>query len=56
MVKAAVSYEWGDWRVGLNLNNLTDEEYVDAAWGGLSRSVHPGAPVEAVLSVSYRVR
>ncbi len=56
LVNAAVSYEWGDWRVGLNLNNLTDEEYVDAAWGGLSRSVHPGAPVEAVLSVSYRVR
>lgn len=56
LVNAAVSYAWGDWEVALNLNNLTDEEYVDAAWGGLSRSVHPGAPLEAVVSVLWRLR
>ncbi len=54
VVNAAAAYERGHWRLALNLANVTDREYVDAAWGGLSRSVHAGAPFEATGTVSYR--
>ncbi len=56
IVNASASYAWDRWRVALNLNNILDKEYVDAAWGGLSRSVHAGAPFEAVGTLSYRFR
>ena len=45
VVNAAAAYEWGRWRLALNLANVTDEEYVDAAWGGLSRERAWGSPL-----------
>ena len=56
LLNASASYAWDRWRVRLNLANITDKKYVDAAWGGLSRSVHAGAPFEVVGTVSYRFR
>ena len=56
LVNASASYAWDRWRIALNLANVTDERYVDAAWGGLSRSVHGGAPFEVAGTVSYRIR
>ncbi len=53
VVNAFVGYDLGPWKYQLNLTNLTDEEYVDAAWGSLSRSVHAGAPLQALFSVTY---
>ncbi len=53
LLNAAVNYARNNWEFALNLNNITDEEYVDAAWGGLSRSVHAGAPFEAAATVTY---
>ena len=50
---AFVGYTVQDWDFQLNLQNLTDKEYVHAAWGGLSRSVHAGHPFEAVLTARY---
>ena len=56
LVNASASYAWKRWRVALNLANVTDRKYVDAAWGGLSRSVHAGAPFKVAGTVSYRFR
>jgi iron complex outermembrane receptor protein len=53
LLNAAFGYQLGKWEFALNVNNLTDEEYVDAAWGGLARSVHAGAPREVVGTVIY---
>ena len=55
-MNASASYSWNRWRLALNLANVTGEKYVDAAWGGLSRSVHAGAPFEVAGTVSYRLR
>lgn len=51
---ANIAYTYEDWTVDLALKNITDEEYVDTANGGISRSVHPGRPFEAVLTVGYK--
>ncbi len=53
VINAFVGYQADAWQYQLNITNLTDEEYIDAAWGGLSRSVHPGAPLQALFSVTY---
>ncbi|MEM8547509.1 MAG: TonB-dependent siderophore receptor [Pseudomonadota bacterium] len=56
IVNAAVQYDNGPWRAQVNFSNLLDEEYIDAAWGGLGRSVHPGAPNQTLLTVTYEMR
>lgn len=53
IVNAGVSYKKDRWKVRLNLNNLTDEEYIQSAKGGLARIVYPGEPFNATASVSY---
>ena len=50
---AGFGYEKGSWRGQLNLSNLTDERYVANAFGSLGRSVHPGAPFEALFTLTY---
>ena len=54
LLNAFVGYSRGPWHYQVNVSNLTDKKYVDAAWGGLSRSVHPGADRQAIFSVKYR--
>ncbi len=56
LVNLFARYQVDDWTMQLNLNNVTDERYVHAAWNGLSRSVHAGAPFEAIASVRYRFK
>lgn len=56
VLNAFVGCQFGAWKYQLNVSNLTDEEYVDAAWGSLSRSVHAGAPLQALFSVSYKLK
>ncbi len=43
------------WRLQTNLSNATDERYVLTALNNLSRNVHAGAPLEARISLSYRL-
>ena len=54
LLNAFIGYSHGSWSYQVNVSNLADEKYVDAAWGGLSRSVHPGADRQAIFSVKYR--
>lgn len=54
LLNAFIGYNRGPWSYQVNVRNLSDERYVDAAWGGLSRSVHPGADRQAIFSVKYR--
>lgn len=53
LLNMSVAYELDNWKAQLNVHNLTDEEYIESAWGGTSRSVHPGDPRVATFSVSY---
>jgi TonB-dependent siderophore receptor len=50
---AALFYEWSDWRVNLNLKNLTDEEYFTRGFG--SNSVIPAEGFALYGGVEYRV-
>ena len=54
LLNAFIGYNRGSWNYQVNVSNLTDEKYVDAAWGGLSRSVHPGADRQAIFSIKYQ--
>jgi outer membrane receptor protein involved in Fe transport len=54
ILNAALYYRRENWEVQVNFNNITDEEYVLAAWGDTSRSVHPGAPFNAVGVIRVR--
>ena len=54
LLNAFIGYVSGPWSYQVNVSNLTGEDYVDAAWGGLSRSVHAGAKRQAIFSVKYR--
>lgn len=51
LLDTAVSYRLGDWRLTLNLKNLTDEEYETRGTGG--SSVIPGAPFSAAFGFEY---
>ncbi len=54
LLNAGVTYAHNaKWRMRLNLNNITDEEYIESAQGGLARLVYPGEPFNATASVSY---
>jgi iron complex outermembrane receptor protein len=44
---------WQQWQFQLNLQNVTDEEYITSAAGDYARGVHPGAPFTAVASATY---
>ena len=54
LLNAFVGYARGRWHYQVNVSNLTDKKYVDAAWGGLSRSVHAGADRQVLLSIKYQ--
>jgi iron complex outermembrane recepter protein len=54
ILNAALYYRRENWEVQVNFNNITDEEYVLAAWDDTSRSVHPGAPFNAVGVIRVR--
>lgn len=53
LLNAAVTWQRDDWRIQLNLNNLTDEEYIESSIGSLARLNYPGDPFNAVLNVMY---
>ncbi|MFQ5527179.1 MAG: TonB-dependent receptor [Thermoanaerobaculia bacterium] len=53
LLNAALSYGRDDWRVGLRLRNLTDEDYETRGFG--SSAVIPGEPLSASLSFEYRL-
>lgn len=50
-IDATLSYGRDNWRVGLNLKNLTDTEYV-VATSGAFKKIHPGIPFTAMGTVS----
>jgi len=50
-IDATLSYGRDNWRVGLNLKNLTDTEHVVATAGSFSK-IHPGIPFTAMGTVS----
>ena len=54
LLNVATTYERDNLTLGLNFYNITDKKYVDAASGGLSRSVYAGSPFQVIGSVSYR--
>lgn len=57
ILNAAVNYEKGPFRAQLNVTNLTDERYVDAAsFGFQARGNYPGAPLQAMLTLTYDLR
>jgi iron complex outermembrane receptor protein len=53
LLNAALSYGRNDWRLGLRLRNLTDEDYETRGFG--SSAVIPGEPLSASLSFEYRI-
>lgn len=53
LLDAAASLTLGDWRLHLNIKNLTDEEYDSRGFG--SFSVIPGAPLSVSLALDYRL-
>ena len=54
-VNAATFYRWDNWRIGLNIDNLFDENYIESVNGFSFRSVYPGDPltVRASASVTF---
>lgn len=48
---AALFYRRDNWRVSLNVQNLFDIDYIEAA-GGFREAIYPGAPLSIVGSVS----
>ena len=53
LVDASVIYTVGDWRLALNLENLSDADYETRGFG--SFSVIPGPPLAASLDLRYRM-
>ncbi|MCP4202576.1 MAG: TonB-dependent siderophore receptor [bacterium] len=53
LLNAALSYGRNDWRFGLRLRNLTDEDYETRGFG--SSAVIPAEPLSASLSFEYRI-
>jgi len=53
LVDASLSYSLDRWRVSLDLENLTDQEYETRGFG--SFSVIPGQPISANLRIEYRM-
>ena len=53
LLNAALSYGRNDWRLGLRLRNLTDEDYETRGFG--SSAVIPGEPLSVSLSFEYRL-
>lgn len=49
---AQVSYEWNRYRLGLNVQNLTDEEYFLPYQYFAQAVVRPGAPLSAFVTLS----
>ncbi|MCG8362762.1 MAG: TonB-dependent siderophore receptor, partial [Pseudanabaenales cyanobacterium] len=54
-VNAATFYRWDNWQIGLNIDNLFDENYIESVNGFSFRSVYPGDPltVRASASVTF---
>lgn len=53
LLNAALSWGRDDWRIGLRLRNLTDEDYETRGFG--SSAVIPGQGQSATLSIEYRL-
>ncbi len=53
LLDAAASLTLGDWRINLNVKNLTDEDYDTRGFG--SFSVIPGQPLSVFLALDYRL-
>lgn len=49
---AQVSYEWDRYRLGLNVQNLTDEDYFQPYQYFAQAVVRPGAPLSAFVTLS----
>ena len=49
---AQVSYEWDGYRLGLNVQNLTDEDYFTPYQYFAQAVVRPGAPLSAFVTLS----
>ena len=47
-------YRQDSWSVDLAVRNLFNERYVETAFGGTARGVHPGRPAHAVVTCEYR--
>ena len=50
---AALFYDLGDWSLGLNFENLTDEEYFTRGFG--NTSVIPAAGLTVQGNLAYRI-
>ena len=53
LLDAGLSYSFDRWRLSLDLENLTDQEYETRGFG--SFSVIPGQPISANLRIEYRM-
>lgn len=53
VLNAHMAYRVDRWQYQLNISNLSDQDYIDAAWGSLSRGVHPGEKRQATVTVKY---
>ena len=51
---AQLFYRQKSWGIDLVVRNLFDEDYVETAFGGTARGVHPGRPAHAVVTYEYR--
>ena len=49
---AATFYRWDNWRIGLNIDNLFDADYIESVNGFSFRTVYPGEPLTIRASVS----
>ena len=47
-------YRRDSWSIDLVVRNLLDENYVETAFGGTARGIHPGRPAHAVATYEYR--
>lgn len=54
VLNAQFFYRHDPWSIGLVVRNLLNEDYVETAFGGTARGVHPGRPAHAVVTCGYR--
>ena len=52
LVDLTASYQMGQWRLSLQLRNLTDQEFETRGFG--TSSVIPGQPFAAIVGIDYR--
>ncbi|MEL6223786.1 MAG: TonB-dependent siderophore receptor, partial [Cyanobacteria bacterium J06627_8] len=54
LANAALFYRRNNWRLGVNIDNLLDIDYIESVDGFRFRQVFPGPPLTVRASVSYR--